>query len=227
MDNYRNKNGFDYRGKLDFTTILPPHFSTNKSGLDLLINSYGWDNINNGPKCHKMYEEYEACADTSGCGGDMVWHFQVCSQIFYMQSCDCSCMFPGFFHGLIEHKAICKDVFGIDIEPYVNRLGLSFPSSNWKGTSNILFTEGFSDPWCDGGVLESQSDTLLALTTRGGSHHYDLNRPTSNDSPNISVIRDLEYDILMEMAKKQGPDMNKMKQYRQVIQQQYPPICYD
>jgi hypothetical protein len=177
-------------------------------------------------QCHKMYEEYVECVDTSGCGGDHTWDYQACTQLVYFPSCDHSCMFPSMFHGLEEHAAYCKKVFGTDVYQDYNRVGISFPSTDWKSTSNILFTQGYFDPWCDGGVLDTQSDSLLTMMTIGGSHHYDLNTPTMRDDPSVGAFRELEYEILMEMAKVGGPDVNKLKQFRKEIELRYPVHCY-
>ena len=40
--------------------------------------------------------------------------------------------------------------------------------------SNVVFSNGNYDPWSGGGVLESQSDTLVAVHVDQGAHHLDV-----------------------------------------------------
>ena len=42
------------------------------------------------------------------------------------------------------------------------------------GLSNVVFSNGNYDPWSGGGVLESQSKTLIAVHVDQGAHHLDV-----------------------------------------------------
>lgn len=43
-----------------------------------------------------------------------------------------------------------------------------------KYASNIVFSNGLSDPWCSGGVLQNVSDSVVAVLIPQAAHHYDL-----------------------------------------------------
>ena len=45
--------------------------------------------------------------------------------------------------------------------------------------SNVVFSNGNYDPWSGGGVLESQSDTLIAVHVDQGAHHLDVSPGSS------------------------------------------------
>ncbi|KAF6773351.1 hypothetical protein AHF37_07784 [Paragonimus kellicotti] len=65
-------------------------------------------------------------------------------------------------------------------------------SEIWKYTSNIFFANGDLDPWRAGGVLESLSPTVIAMTIHGGAHHLDLRMPDPNDPPSAREVRQAE-----------------------------------
>ncbi|KAI3880092.1 hypothetical protein MKX03_003913 [Papaver bracteatum] len=62
--------------------------------------------------------------------------------------------------------------------------------------SNIIYSNGLRDPYSSGGVLESISDNVVAITTHKGSHCLDL-LPASSDDPKWLVEqREAEIQII-------------------------------
>jgi hypothetical protein len=65
-------------------------------------------------------------------------------------------------------------------------------------TSRIIFTNGLNDGWSVGGITANLSDTLIAFNMPNGAHHSDLSHawPSSADTPDVTLVRQLAGDIL-------------------------------
>ena len=48
------------------------------------------------------------------------------------------------------------------------------------------------DPWHGGGVLQSISDTLVAVVIKSGAHHLDLRAPNPADPEEVTAARRIE-----------------------------------
>ena len=69
---------------------------------------------------------------------------------------------------------------------------------NYSSLSHIFpyLSNGVLDPWSGGGVLESVSDSLVAIVLQKGAHHLDLRASQSNDPPELVQARQIEIDIM-------------------------------
>ena len=56
----------------------------------------------------------------------------------------------------------------------------------------LLYSNGLLDPWSAGGVLESISDTLVAVIIPDGAHHLDLRSKNKADPPSVIAARNTE-----------------------------------
>lgn len=59
----------------------------------------------------------------------------------------------------------------------------------YRGTSNIVFTNGALDPWSVFGVTTDVSDSVVAVLIPDGAHHLDLMYATPQDSEDLKVAR--------------------------------------
>ncbi|KAK2631457.1 hypothetical protein EUGRSUZ_L02880 [Eucalyptus grandis] len=62
--------------------------------------------------------------------------------------------------------------------------------------SNIIFFNGFRDPWSGGGVLKSISKSIVAIVPKKGAHHVDLRYSTSEDPKWLQDVRKKEIKII-------------------------------
>ncbi|CAJ1421969.1 unnamed protein product [Effrenium voratum] len=155
-------------------------------------------NATGGVRCHSISAEYRDCADQTGCGAGAspwgrAWDAEACRQIVYFTPTDnVTDMFPPRPWGPEELGSYCKKHWDIQ------------PQSEWfrpwwsavEKSSRIIFTNGLSDPWRGGGVLESLSSTLVALHVLGGAHIYDLAASHPQDLPAVRDVRQRVISLL-------------------------------
>ena len=66
----------------------------------------------------------------------------------------------------------CQNQWGVTPRPY-------WATVEWGGRkldslTNVIFSNGDYDPWSGGGVLDSLSDSIIAVPVDGGAHHLDV-----------------------------------------------------
>lgn len=57
-----------------------------------------------------------------------------------------------------------------------------------------LSSNGDLDPWSGGGVLESISDSLVAVIIKDGAHHLDLRASNPADTQSVKEGRQIHCD---------------------------------
>jgi lysosomal Pro-X carboxypeptidase len=70
-----------------------------------------------------------------------------------------------------------------------------------RASSNIVFSNGNFDPWSGTGVLETQSETVVALPIEGGAHHVDLFFQHPMDPPSLTQAREVEKQHMRKWIK--------------------------
>ena len=71
-----------------------------------------------------------------------------------------------------------------------------FFCSRIEAASNIVFSNGDLDPWIGGGVVESISDSLIAVVIAQGAHHLDLRSPNDDDPESVVKARRLHLKLM-------------------------------
>ena len=61
---------------------------------------------------------------------------------------------------------------------------------------SLCDSNGMLDPWSSGGILQSLSETLIAIKIPNGAHHLDLRGTHHFDTPDVTAARKLEKSIL-------------------------------
>lgn len=139
------------------------------------------------------------CGDTatSGLGSPLGWPWQACTEQL-MEMCaqggDNDMFWDECSVGggpMAQNLAYCRATFGdmgfkdemMDEDAIPRLYGMDF-----SATSNIIFTNGYLDPWCSGGVYESSPGVNQAIKNGvytflipASAHHLDLRQPNTCD----------------------------------------------
>jgi len=152
------------------------------------FNAVFWDSDgeNNCLDTSSMWDTYD----------DYIWDFIYCRSLVMPSGS------LGGDHDLLwesewdaaETMAWCNDEYDISVDE-------NGPASRQYGgraiaraMSNVVFSNGALDPWAPGGVLDSQSDSLLAIAIEGAGHHLDLMFSNSADPQSVTDARALEVE---------------------------------
>ncbi|CDS37318.1 Lysosomal Pro X carboxypeptidase [Echinococcus multilocularis] len=150
--------------------------------------------------CFDYKTQYIDCADVTGCGlgnDSVAWDFQACTEIHLYDPSNATSndLFPSLPKSLDDVDEYCFKRYGVRLSE--KQLLTAFgPISNWKMTSNIVFSNGNLDPWMKGGVLKDVSKSVTALQISGGAHHLDLKGGNPADPPSVKVARQAEIEAI-------------------------------
>jgi hypothetical protein len=134
-------------------------------------------------------------------------------------------MFPQLLDGNFYES--CEKFLKADTSRGAEKLSVDYPrtAQQWlASTSNIIFSSGNWDPWGCAGIRNSLSDDLIAINIPHAAHHLDLNFKTNNDTQIIQQARSLEYQIIKEFIKPEGPNREALKSLRAQADKQFPDV---
>ncbi|KAM9974791.1 hypothetical protein ACTFIW_008257 [Dictyostelium discoideum] len=141
---------------------------------------------------------YNMSVFTTGALGDASWDYQACTEMVMPVSSDgVNDFFPPSPFSLSDLTQQCQQQFQTTPDPYW--ITTYYGGSNFSAT-NIIFSNGVLDVWRSGGILETRSDSIVALTIEGGAHHLDLRYPNPLDPPSVTQAREIESKLLQLWA---------------------------
>lgn len=144
--------------------------------------------------------------------GLALWSWQACTEmIMPLSSNPNNSMFPAWSFNLSERMSECKDSYGVYPRPHWITQefgGHDIRTVLKRFASNIVFSNGLLDPWSSGGVLESISDSVVALVTPKGAHHVDLRASTAEDPAWLIQQRQEELKHIKLWLKNYYADLN-------------------
>ena len=91
----------------------------------------------------------------------------------------------------------CQDIFGPEFDQSAIEEGIKWTEMNYGGrsisndTRNIVFPNGFIDPWYPLGILKSVNMYTTAIFTEGTAHCADMYPPWEEDPQNLVNAREL------------------------------------
>ncbi|XP_074301234.1 uncharacterized protein LOC141632602 [Silene latifolia] len=143
----------------------------------------------------------------------IAWDWQVCSELVPHQGCSESTMFERHPFNLSTFSEDCFDQYGE--YPHSDWISTYYGGQNLKSSlktsaSNIIFSNGLLDPFSGASILEDVSKTVVAITTKQGSHCLDMNPPQDNDPKWLKHQREKELRIIGHWIETANSSSNQM-----------------
>ncbi|KAJ4840467.1 hypothetical protein Tsubulata_039815 [Turnera subulata] len=141
------------------------------------------------------------------------WDWQTCSDLVITMGVDGNeTMFPAEPLDMKEYIGDCKRMYGVSPRPHW--ITTYFGGHNIKVVlrrfgSNIIFSNGLSDPYSSGGVLEDISDSIRAVHTAKGSHCMDLFPAIEYDPEWLVLQKKKEVEIVSGWLLKYYQDLRQ------------------
>ncbi|KAG6436126.1 hypothetical protein SASPL_101010 [Salvia splendens] len=127
------------------------------------------------------------------------WRWQTCSELVIPIGIANDTMFEADPYDLADYIKGCKQMFGVSPRPHLVTTyygGHDIKLVLKRFGSNIIFSNGLRDPYSTGGVLEDLSESILAVTTRNGSHCLDIVGGKESDPEWLVTQRKTEVKIM-------------------------------
>ncbi|KAG7556139.1 Peptidase S28 [Arabidopsis suecica] len=129
----------------------------------------------------------------------IAWRWQSCSEIVIPVGYDKQdTMFPTAPFNMTSYIDGCESYYGVPPRPHWITTYFGIQDVKLilrKFGSNIIFSNGLSDPYSVGGVLEDISDTVVAITTNG-SHCQDISLKNKEDPQWLVMQREKEIKVI-------------------------------
>ncbi|KAL3879039.1 hypothetical protein ACJMK2_031353 [Sinanodonta woodiana] len=145
------------------------------------------------------YTGQATCLDINQQGtsslGDMGWDYQSCTEmVMPMCSNGVSDMFEPMEWNFTQYSDNCYKMW--QVKPLLDWITTEYGGTSLESASNIVFSNGLLDPWSSGGVLQSQSRSLISILIPDGAHHLDLRSANVQDPYDLQAARVQEVNIL-------------------------------
>lgn len=98
---------------------------------------------------------------------------------------------------LSYYTDMCNDIFGFDWDPRIDDTNTYYGALDPRST-RVVFVNGSVDPWHTLSILESQSESLLAIFIEGTAHCANMKPAMPYDPPGLAKAQQQTAQILHE-----------------------------
>ncbi|XP_059157190.1 lysosomal Pro-X carboxypeptidase-like isoform X2 [Physella acuta] len=137
--------------------------------------------------------------DSTGSLGYKGWQYQRCTEMVMPICSNGTNMFCNIPWDLQQVSDNCYSQF--KVRPRENWVALEYWAKELKTATNIIFSNGLYDPWSSGGVMQTLSDSLIAIQIPEGGHHLDLRGKHPLDTRAVINARLEETNIIRNWLK--------------------------
>jgi len=116
------------------------------------------------------------------------WTYQTCVEFGYFQSTDSPNQPFGNLVPLSFYTDMCYDIFGFKFLPKINQTNAEY-GGNTPEATNIVFVNGSIDPWHSLSILESLSDSVIAIYIEGTAHCANMLPARPSDPPGLALAQ--------------------------------------
>ncbi|GMY23091.1 lysosomal Pro-X carboxypeptidase-like [Fagus crenata] len=142
------------------------------------------------------------------------WNWQTCSDIVMPVDYGLNgTMFPASQFDYKEYKETCQHKYGVQPRPHWITTyygGHHIKLILKRFGSNIIFTNGLRDPYSSAGVLENISNSIIAVTTKEGSHCLDILPALKDDPKWLTSQRIQQVKIMKRWFHEYYKDLHKL-----------------
>ncbi|XP_028756887.1 lysosomal Pro-X carboxypeptidase [Neltuma alba] len=144
------------------------------------------------------------------------WRWQTCSEMVIPIGLGNDTMFQPSPFDLKSYVRDCKMKYGVAPRPHWITTyygGHDIKLVLQRFGSNIIFSNGLRDPYSSGGVLDSISDSIVAVHTVNGSHCLDILRAMPSDPEWLVKQREEETQMIKGWITQYYADLGALKVY--------------
>ncbi|KAK9751078.1 hypothetical protein RND81_02G240100 [Saponaria officinalis] len=164
--------------------------------------------LTQGQKCNNMTGIAPKPFTTLDPASETAWDWQWCNELAPYQSCGQDTMFERSSSNQSLFSESCFNTYGTYPHPLWNSTGYS--GHDLKNTSNIIFSNGLLDPYSGASILEDVSESIIAITTKEGSHCLDLIGEQDDDPKWLKDQRDKELKIIAKWINAKLSSSNRL-----------------
>ncbi|KAM3960893.1 lysosomal Pro-X carboxypeptidase [Aphomia sociella] len=118
------------------------------------------------------------------------WDYQSCTEmVMPMCTTGVDDMFEKTPWNFTEFSEYCHRKY--NVYPREEAARIEYGGNRLQAASNIILSNGLLDPWAGGGILNSISDTVLAVLILDGAHHLDLMPKNPQDPGTVIEARNV------------------------------------
>lgn len=127
---------------------------------------------------------------SESCTGD--WGFQWCTEMTqpFTSGTDEDFYYPLSIFNITSSTESC--MYEWNVSPRADWVPTTFGGKSLGSISNIVFSNGYFDPWSGGGILSNLSSTVRAVYVPSGAHHLDLMFSNPLDPDDVKEARAIE-----------------------------------